>query len=508
MRSEVIAHKLPNHMIGKAWLDEAIKTHGTFVGYAASKDGVVIHSSIDPKTVELEKSINIVQTKYKDSHVFFHFTHADEGEFTPTSAQPFKLIEKGKDETLLAVMMDGDFIHYAKTGETPAQAFFNGYLREKVTEMYADFGNFDKTLTKLDSPSFRKDMQLHLEPRGMILFIPARGKAVALSNNNLKREYSWGLASKHLDVPSDIQTVPDSKPGVVDVVVVSGAKELSFAERQKRKKTLEAGTAVTAQAVVEPAKKEEAKPVVEKKTDTPPSPSKAFYEINGELWCKPPDGTSHKEAIIWWKRHTRMARPAKDDPPSLFAGFPVSNLAADSPLFMFLAEDKRPVDAQPSAFAEAMKAAKDKAKAEAKAKADTDNNPGLLVASEKQAIVEDRKNSKLWNCSVDEILNPPKSITPFSEQVQIPFNELMFANVGFWFRRGKRELVAALIEMRVNLVKEMKAAGTLQIPEKKEEAPPEIKPVEKPGEKTVEQPAVQKPMSFAERQAAKRAKAA
>lgn len=498
MRSEVIACKYPGQSMSPIWLDAALKTHNTCVGYAIAKDGIVLHTNFLSAETPLKEAIEATQTKYKKEHVFFYFAHVDkpEEEYGPDSYQPFPLLKGGPkgEDTLLAVMLEGDFTTFDKNDtEMAAFHFVKEYLEPKIVDMFGDIGNLDKLMAKIDGPVFRKEMMTHLQPRGYMLFLPNKGQAVSLSNNKQGGAYEWGLASKDLGIPSDMPaaaTKTEAKAPVVDVV--ASGRPLSFAEKKAREKALAASGGVPPVSPTPDQKPGEIKPEgkpVEKKEVTP------FHEVDGVLWVKPPSGTGHKEARIWWNRHTRLPRPANEKPELLFAGFPATNLAADSPLYKFLAEKDRPLEPENSAFTVAMKEAE--AKKTAKAKTDADEVAGVLTLAEKQEIVRERKQGQFGAQSPEDIIALTKPEMLFSEQVQVPFDEILHAPAGFFFKRNKRELMNLCLEFRLKLIYELRS--------KKADKPVEVKV---PGQEELplkkEEPVVTKTMTFAEKKAAER----
>lgn len=500
MRSEVIACKLPGQLISPVWLEKALETHNTCVGYALAKEGKVFHKNFDPADVDLKDAVEKTQEKFKAEHVFFYFMHADDPdkEYDLDSFQPFPILMKG-DDTLLAVMLDGEFSAFEKEGpNTPAQHFLDDYLKPKITEMYADLGNLDKLLTRMDGAPFRKDLQTHLEPRGYMLALPARGKAFAISNNKLGGSYAWGLASNNLGIPSDVEG-KESGPEVKVVDLVGTAKPLTFAEKKARQKALAAGT-TTEDA---PVSKEPPAPYYGKKIEeVVPKPNTPFHVgADGSLWCKPPIGSGHKEAKVFWSRHTRQPRPNNDNPRALYDGFPVTALAADSPFFHFLSEKDRPANPETSAFKEAHDIAQAKKEAQAKAKTEADNNPGILTTAEKQTLVNDRKDNALWGHTPEEIMTIATPKLKFSEQTQIPFEDLLHCSTSFLMRRNKRELVLIANEYRTKLFEAMK--GGVKSTKAAERDEDNIQ-----HEKVVTADTTKKPMSFAERKAAAKKQAA
>lgn len=496
MRNEVVACKYPNHLISDIWLNKVLETHKTCVGFALAKDGIILHNNFDPAEVPLLEAIKKTQEKFKTEHVFFQFARADdpEKEYDLDSFQPFPILKKG-DDTILAVMLEGDFPTYAKEGKnTPAYHFFKDYLEPKVIEMYGDLGNLDKLCMRMDGGPFRNDLKPHFEPRGYMLVLPSRGKSFAVSNNKLGGAYTWGLTSQSLGIPSDLHDVKVPEVKTVDVVATS--KPLSFKERKAREAIAKASSA--AASGPEPVTKEVvpiSPPPAEKKEPVVPKETTPFHEVNGVLWIKPPIGSSFKEAKNFWNRHTSMPRPNTENPRALYAGFPVTELAADSPFFKFLAEKDRPQNAATSAFKAAHEQAEVKKAIQAKAKAEADEIPGLLTMNEKKEVIEDKKNDKLWGKTPEELDAFIKKTEMFSTQTQIPFEDLLHSGMAFLMRRNKRQLILICHEMRLRLIHELRSKGTGEtVVDKKEDKQPEL-PLT----------ADKKPMSFKDRKKAEAA---
>lgn len=504
MISELIASKSPNHLIPKDWLQKAVETHNTAIGFAVPKDGKILHMNFDPTKDDLLKSVQMTQEKFKGEHVFMYFAHADKDDkFGIDSYQPMVVLSKGND-TLMAVLMEGDFSEYADKGaNSPAKNMFDGYLKEKLTEMYGDLGNLDKFMTRVDGAPFRKDMMPNLNPRGYMMILPARGKAIAFGSNLLGQSYTWGSASKSLDFPSDLGKETADKTVVVDTVATA-PKKLTFAEQKAREKALKESKGEK----VEETKLDQTTTKPGQARDSAGKPKPPFYMNGDVMWIKPLAGTTHKDAAIWWSRHTKLPKPRADSPESLFAGFPITNLASDSPFFQFLAEGDRPANPEPSALKDALDKATQKKKESAKAETDADNTPGVITPAEKQGIIRDRGEQHLWGKTIEEILDLAKPNLLFSEQTQVPFTDLLHAAVGFYFRRSKRELISLILEYRKNVIenrKMLEAHGVVfkepEAPVKKEELPFVPDPVKTP-EKVVSPSG--KKLTFAEIKAAQR----
>lgn len=457
MRSGLHIVKERDQLIAADFLQKAVETHPTAVGFALAKNGIVLHGSFPGDELDLLDSVQKTQEKYKSDVVYFHFTKAGEGEFGFDSLQPFPILMKG-GEILLAVMLEGEFLSFVKPGEeTPEYHIVTDYLKSKITEIYKECGTLEKTCAKLESPSVRADLKPHLDPRGQILFIPARGKAFAYSNNNLGGDFAWGSASRTLG----FEPIPKKAPEPVKVeepVITATSKPLTLRERAARKKALDAAEESGKKAIQGkdqvkeaapppkpdpiPAKKEEEKKL---KPETP------FSKEKGVIWCSPPSGSSWSQVKAFWNRNCRMNRPKAAE--ELYKGFPASHLKASAPLFAFLSEqDKNSLAATDTAFRDAMtKATENKSK---KASTDADIFPGVLTVDEKRNAVELRKQDVYWKQTPEQLLAFSGENLKYSEQVQVPFEDLLHASIKFGMRLSKRELILLWHETRTKLLDE------------------------------------------------------
>lgn len=459
MRSGLIVTKQPGKIISPEFLLEAITTHSTAVGFAVAKDGQVIHDVFDPGEKDLMDAVEKTMEKYKDSAVYFHFMKADEGELeVPEDLQPYVLLKKG-DQTQLALMLEGDFPAYADKGTTPETVMVNEYLKAKVEGIYKESSsNLNTLMTKLDSASIRADFKPQLLPRGVILWIPAKGRPFAMSENKIAQAFTWGFASKSLGFPTDIVKEEVKEPvAKAPVQPERTAKPLTFKEKAALKAALALEQANKEKPqetapVADPAeKKEDVKTMPPGPTNNPPAdPAKTTeetpfsYNEAGVLICKPRTGCTWDEAKSFWKRNCSLSVP--NDQAEVYSGFPAASLRQNSPLF-----DRMKKEQMPTQIQEAMdKAAKEKT---LKAKAGSDEVPGVLTGDEKKAWVDFKKNTAHWNKKPEELMSMIKPTSLLSEQVQIPLEELLYSSPGGWMKLGKRDLILLAHQFRMELIK-------------------------------------------------------
>lgn len=450
MRSGLIICKFAKLNIADNYLLEAVTTHSQAMGYALAKGGKILHETFPADEIDLLAKVQEVQEKYKEEQVYFHLTSAEENEFNFNSLQPIPLIEKG-NEVLLAAMAEGEFMAYAKPGEdTPESLMIKEYLQEKVRKIFLDCGqNIDKTRIELEKPGFRADLKPLLLPRGVILMIPNKGKAFAYSDNKLFGEYEWGFASRTLGIaPPTKDTFKE--PVKTDVkAAVLAAKPLTLREKQEQKKALEkaaadaAGAPIPVTPPVEPKKEETKEP------DKKPVAAETYAigkNEEGVDWCYPDKTWGYNQCKQWWNRNSSLKQP-KDE--LLYEGFPAASLKAGSPMKAFY--DKQQTA---TAVGLAMKKAQEQP---AKATAAVDEVPSMMTADEKKELVLLKKNANYWGKKPEEIVNSVDATAMFSEQGQVPFEDMVTASIHWFTRLNKRQLILVAHEFRMKLMQEREA---------------------------------------------------
>jgi hypothetical protein len=452
MRSGLIVTKRPGKIIKENFLLEAVTTHPSAVGFAVAKDGIVVHDVFDPREKDLLDAVQKTMEKYKDSTVYFHFMKADEDEIeVPEDLQPYAILKKG-DQTQLAVMLEGDFPAYVKDSLSPETNMVNEYIRKKIESIYKDSGNnLNTTLTKLGSDVVRADFKPQLMPRGVVLYIPAKGQSFAMTENKLGGAWTWGFASKNLGIVTDIVPETVKEPvAKAPVQMEKTAKPLTFKEKAALALEQAGGPGVAAPTpeVKPEEKKDDVKTMPPGPSNNPPPDTKTedvfFYNEEGVLSCKPRTGCTWDEAKAFWKRNCSLSQPANQ--AEVYSGFPAANLRPNSPLF-----DRMKKEQMPTQIQEAMKKAAEQKTL--KAKAGSDEVPGILTGEEKKVWVEIKKNTNLWNKKPEDLMAMVKTTALLTEQVQIPFEELLYSSPGGWLRLGKRDMILLAHQFRMEVIK-------------------------------------------------------
>jgi len=456
MRSGLIVHKSKGKLIGEDYVKVLLDTHKTAMGIAIASDGVVDNTTYLSDEVVLADQFKDAQNTYKDYDVFFYFQNCEDldKEFDIDSVQPFNVLTRsgqGKEDdvTLLSVMLDIDYTRFAKGEEGSAWPEYHlmaKYLAEKIRACYKRNGeDLASTLKELNTDIAKTEVLAMIDNRGDILIIPGTGAAFAYTDNNLGRRYSWGYASKHLGVASDLEQ--KEPPKVVDVAV----KPLSLRDR---KKGLTTGTApvTPVESKPEPTKepvKEEPRLNPEKVNPEDKSGPGASFKIidkDGMKWVEFTSNVfTHLKTA--WNRNTAAPRPS--DEKKVKEGFPVAALRVGSPIFMYLEDLAKASGTQVTAFRDAMaKAKKELEDKEAKAKAAVDNPLVLGVEDRKKAIELDKDNG-LFGYTAEQIKEEIKEAASFSEQTGLKLDRWMTMATRGLQKVPKFVLIALLNQYRL-----------------------------------------------------------
>jgi len=489
MRSGLIVHKAKDKLISESFIEAIFKTHGQGMGVAQVNDGEVdnlVYLEGDPvkdNKGEVIGEINLhdefvsIQEQLKDKDVFFYFLHIEEND--PFDAdldmQPFNILTRsgqGKedDKVLLSIMLDIDSTRLSK-GEEPGFSeeyhLVNKYLGEKIRACNTrNSGDLAAVCKELASDVTKTEILAMTDNRGDVLFIPAKGPAFAHHSNDMARDYSWGRASKHLDVPTDLDKEPAK---VVDINV----KPKSLRDRKLSLKAEEPKKEVEAKPDLPKDKPKE----VEKEKDQPrfdpdkvnpedksgPGASFRLVQKEGQEWVEYKEGQPFAHMKNSWHRNTAMPRPG--DEKLVQQGFPSAALRIGSPIYLWKEDMARANGINASAFRTAFdKAAKEFADKEAKAKAAVDS-PLVIPVEDKKKLLELAKENGLFGFTAEQLAESLKEAVPFSQAMNVDFDRFWGANnPRLLYRMPKSTLIALVLEKWVK-----ETSASLAPAEKKEE---------------------------------------
>jgi hypothetical protein len=419
--------------------------------------------------------------------VFLYAANDEDGILNdPEVLQPFNLVvtgekdKQGDDIPVLCVFIEGELNEkYSKTSDagetiyTPAYNFLTDFLKPLVNELAEMADNkLDLILAYLEKSVQKNKISAELGPAATILFVPSEGQAVAVSNRK-ETPFSWGWSSNALGY---------SETKVEEKVVGDppASKPLSLAE----KLALKRGTA-SAPAAAKPEEKkidESEKKIADKLSKGP------HFGLKGSvLWCVP-KGMNLKEMKNWWTANSVLPVPkdkeGRPDPKMMAAGFDPTHIRPASPLAGLLANARKPKTAvsEQAPIPPEHKEAKDAEDAEKQPK--KAEMTMLLSAEKRQAYVANSKKGE-YPSWTEEQIKDTLQYPLLSLQIGEAFHDLLYKDAMAYLKMDKHALALFAHELRVRHL------GIAS----EEVKPPEAKPA------PVEE---KKPMTLAEKLAAKR----
>lgn len=331
MRKHLTVIREPNKTMPEAFKTKVLTDYNTAFGFASpqANESSIHYQKFTSGDDDLTEKLKDVEEAYKSDRVFYNFLGVgDDDDISVDSLQPFVLLTDGeegdKEKTLLVAMLDGDFAKYDKEDDSDTNEYrlVDSYLKDKISQLVEIVnGDLAMLMNNLGKNKTKEDMKEHLAPRGTVLLIPVEGEAIAFVDNDKSGQWDWGFATNSLGYKEEAKTESKS----------DGKSKLTL--KQKATQVI--------------SKKEEKSPDEEK----PEIKYAACLKHNmlsikeRVLWAAPYKGMPYKESRNWWTNHGKG--PIPDVAGTIYAGFPASELSANSTLRRFIEErmNKKPKQA-------------------------------------------------------------------------------------------------------------------------------------------------------------------
>lgn len=298
------------------FLDLVLKEHTTEFGYAAQSGGKVELYHDDIAGMDVRECLYDSKTGksgicdvYADDTIIFQFRSSKDA-LDEADHQPFPVITDADDNTLLAVMLEGDFsmcAPEAPDGKSNEYHALHDFIAPQILEIYENNKNgLAQTVEHLRGAAFRKVMEDILEPRGVITILGGVGEPVTIARNELGKKYKWGYTSRTLGYEEGASTKPKTNQELIKERIAA-AKAAATGEVPEKPVTVPENN---------PPKVEEDKPM----TVVPPNAGEAVHF--------PPAGCEGKQRRKWYETHLGYLPPKFEQCP----GIPTHKLHAKSSL--------------------------------------------------------------------------------------------------------------------------------------------------------------------------------
>lgn len=216
MHKGVIAVQAAHKLIDDEYLKIATGERDTYAGFVIpSSDGLMTAHvrATDPhnsaaELLQIVKDTNDqlkAEDKTKDKPMVLYFastdvTHDDD-------LQPFVLLKDGKNQTLLAVFLEGEFEEefeglsdQSPQHHTPEFFATQSYLVGKVADIHRRTDNITKTVEELKQPSTYKEIVKSLRKdttsRMVATFVASNGDIFSIKQNDKEKSFDWGHVSQ------------------------------------------------------------------------------------------------------------------------------------------------------------------------------------------------------------------------------------------------------------------------------------------------------------------------
>lgn len=267
-----------------------------------------------------------LETMYEKQLRMYFVEYDKDVEECEEARQPYSLVDGDDNKTVIAALASGEFAKHAHDKATfpPATQFIADYLAAKINELYEEKGkDTKKVFDAIDTAEFRKEVLEHLSPRGFVCLYSVNGDVVLLQNGNADHfgKFSWGETSDKLGYAE--QTETPTEP----------TKPLTWAEKQAAKKAAAAGGQ---QDIKSEPPKEAATTTPDKKPDVTILRNGIMANLT-QRSITPPDGSKGSDLRKFYESHLAgghteckklLGAEWKDRPP-----IPAQHLAKSSHLY-------------------------------------------------------------------------------------------------------------------------------------------------------------------------------
>jgi hypothetical protein len=241
----------PGHTMTAAYRQKLLENNTASFSVAVTDKKVVESFNVLASKHDLDKALFETEEKLKSRLCIIGAT--SDVDIQPEEQQPFELVVDKDNKPVLSAFISGDFSKYATdTAEfSPEATLVMEWLADKCASLYEESGsNVNKLIQLLDSPAFRKELQEHMEPSGVIVMLSTEGSAIMFARQNTTHSmFDWGEVTNHHGYAEK------SAQQIKDEAIVQAAleaKEKAAAEPEKRVLTYKERQALKAQGSAPP----------------------------------------------------------------------------------------------------------------------------------------------------------------------------------------------------------------------------------------------------------------
>jgi len=214
MHSQVHVIKEADGTIDPEYLKMVLEKFPSCSGVAVSFGGdepMEVQTNRGPADLN---TLMAAQKEYQDKKLYFSFGNHPEG-FPDDEMQPYTLLKDPNNEDLVVAFIDGEYPEFAKTDSSYSSAFHfaHDWLQKEIHKLYIEVeGDISEFMKRLNSPSMKKEMAKHANPRGSVTILTYDTPAITYNKNDIFGDYSDFWTSNALDYDEEIETRPAPEP--------------------------------------------------------------------------------------------------------------------------------------------------------------------------------------------------------------------------------------------------------------------------------------------------------
>lgn len=200
--------------IDPEYLKVAISKNPSCSGLAIAHGGdepMEVHTNRGPADLG---TLAKAQEIYKDKKMFFTFGNHPEG-FPDDEMQPWTMLKDPNNEDLVVAFVDGEFPGFVKADSAYSSAFHFAYdfLQKEIHKIYMEVeGELPEFFKRLNSPSMKKLVAGHGNPRASITILAYDGTPLTYNKNDLFGDYPAFWTSNSLDYMTEEELEEQTKP--------------------------------------------------------------------------------------------------------------------------------------------------------------------------------------------------------------------------------------------------------------------------------------------------------
>lgn len=298
----------------KEMKDELLKYNKTAFSYACANGAFVEIAHFNGDSLNLKDQLDVLLDTYEGNEIFLHFANLDE-DLSESDQQPFVIIRNDKNEPILVVMAEGDFIGF----DTPESSHTNEYhmiqqfLDEQIKAVF-QIAKEDTAsmMNMLSTKRYRDIFSNTCVPRGCMSLIGAVGEPITITKGNkFGGSFDWGYTSRVFGYAESAAPETNNEGDTVEKLPEGGTPiEETNLERRIREKKEAADLAARTSQVGNTTVIKASVPTVNKKTDNEKTGSEepVFYPNSK---CK------DKELKNWYSIHMGFVPPNWNDKPGI-----------------------------------------------------------------------------------------------------------------------------------------------------------------------------------------------